>query len=89
MATLTVPLSRIEGHARAVINFRGGEVLSAHFQATELRGFELLIRACPRSRYLCSCRGFVASARRPTIWPPSRRWRMPAVSSHLPPPYRS
>jgi len=47
MATLTVPLSRIEGHARAVINFRGGEVLSAHFQATELRGFELLIQGVP------------------------------------------
>ena len=50
MATLTVPLSRIEGHARAVINFRGGEVLSAHFQATELRGFELLMQGVPASQ---------------------------------------
>jgi F420-non-reducing hydrogenase large subunit len=47
MATLTVPLSRIEGHARAVITFRGAEVLSARFQATEFRGFEALMRGVP------------------------------------------
>jgi F420-non-reducing hydrogenase large subunit len=47
MPTLTVPLSRIEGHARAVISFRGAEVLSAHFQATELRGFEVLMQGVP------------------------------------------
>jgi F420-non-reducing hydrogenase large subunit len=50
MPTLTVPLSRIEGHARVVINFRGGEVLSAHFQATELRGFEVLMQGVPAAQ---------------------------------------
>ncbi len=47
MATLTFPLSRIEGHARVVIEVRDGEVVSAHFQATELRGFEYLVRGAP------------------------------------------
>ena len=52
MATITVPLSRIEGHARAVIGYRGSEVLSAHFQATELRGFELLMQGVPAEQVL-------------------------------------
>ncbi len=47
MTTLTFPLSRIEGHARVVIEVREGAVLSAHFQATELRGFEYLIKGAP------------------------------------------
>jgi F420-non-reducing hydrogenase large subunit len=47
MPTLTVPLSRIEGHARVVIEFQGARVLSAHFQATELRGFEMLVQGVP------------------------------------------
>ena len=47
MPTLTVPLSRIEGHARVVINFSGGRVLSAHFEATELRGFEYFVQGAP------------------------------------------
>jgi len=47
MATLTFPLSRIEGHAQVVIEVRGSEVLSAHFQATEFRGFEYLVRGGP------------------------------------------
>ncbi len=47
MASLTIPLSRIEGHARVVIHFRGGEVLSAHFEATELRGFEAFVQGAP------------------------------------------
>jgi F420-non-reducing hydrogenase large subunit len=47
VATLTVPLSRIEGHARVAIEFRGDQVLSAHFQATELRGFEVLVQGVP------------------------------------------
>lgn len=47
MPTLTVPLSRIEGHARVVIEFRGARVLAAHFQATELRGFEMLVQGAP------------------------------------------
>ena len=47
MATLTVPLSRIEGHARVTIEFRGSETLSARFQATEKRGFELFCQGAP------------------------------------------
>ncbi len=47
MTTLTFPLSRIEGHARVVIEVRGGDVMSAHFQATELRGFEYLVQGAP------------------------------------------
>ena len=47
MTTLTFPLSRIEGHARVVIETRNGNVLSAHFQAMELRGFEHLVQGMP------------------------------------------
>ena len=47
MTTLTFPLSRIEGHARVVIEVQDGQVLSAHFQATEFRGFEHLVRGVP------------------------------------------
>jgi F420-non-reducing hydrogenase large subunit len=47
MPTLTVPLSRIEGHARASIEFRGDQVLAAHFEATEKRGFELFCQGAP------------------------------------------
>jgi F420-non-reducing hydrogenase large subunit len=44
MPTLTFPLSRIEGHARVVIDVEGGEVKSASFQATEFRGFKHLVK---------------------------------------------
>jgi len=47
MGTLTIPLSRIEGHARVVVHFRGEEVISAHFQATELRGFDYFVQGAP------------------------------------------
>lgn len=47
MTTLTFPLSRIEGHARVVIETQDGEVISAHFQAMELRGFEHLVLGTP------------------------------------------
>jgi len=47
MAKLTIPLSRIEGHARVVINMSGDRVISAHFQATELRGFERFVQGAP------------------------------------------
>lgn len=47
MVTLTFPLSRIEGHARVVIEARAGEVLSAHLEAMEFRGFEYLTRGVP------------------------------------------
>ncbi len=47
MTTLTFPLSRIEGHARVEIEVQDGEVLSAHFQATEWRGFQYLVQGAP------------------------------------------
>lgn len=47
MATLTFPLSRMEGHARVIVEVSQGKVISAHFQATEYRGFELLVLGGP------------------------------------------
>jgi F420-non-reducing hydrogenase large subunit len=47
MATLTFPLTRMEGHARVEIEVRNGEVLAARFQATEYRGFEHLVLGGP------------------------------------------
>jgi F420-non-reducing hydrogenase large subunit len=47
MPTLTFPLSRIEGHARVVLEIRDGQVQAAYFQATEIRGFELLVQGTP------------------------------------------
>ena len=47
MTRLLFPLSRIEGHARVAIEVQEGEVLSAEFQATELRGFEYLVQDAP------------------------------------------
>jgi F420-non-reducing hydrogenase large subunit len=47
MPTLNFPLSRIEGHAQVVIEVQAGEVVSAHFQAIEFRGFEYLVQGIP------------------------------------------
>ncbi len=47
MTTLTFPLSRIEGHARVEIETEAGEVLDAHFQAVELRGFRHFVQGTP------------------------------------------
>ena len=47
MTTITFPLSRIEGHARVIIETHNGDVISAHFQAMELRGFEHLVQGTP------------------------------------------
>lgn len=47
MTLLIFPLSRIEGHAQVVIEEIAGEVLSAHFQATEMRGFEHFCQGVP------------------------------------------
>ncbi len=47
MATLTFPLSRIEGHARVVIEVHGGEIVSAHFEAMEIRGFRYFVLGVP------------------------------------------
>jgi F420-non-reducing hydrogenase large subunit len=47
MTTLTFPLSRIEGHARVQMETEAGEVLEAHFQAVELRGFRHFVQGTP------------------------------------------
>ncbi len=47
MMTLIFPLSRIEGHAQVVIEVEAGEVLTAHFQATEFRGFQHFVQGVP------------------------------------------
>ena len=47
MAMLTFPLSRIEGHARVVIETHQGEVVSAYFEAMEVRGFEHFVKGVP------------------------------------------
>jgi len=47
MPTLTFPLSRIEGHAQVVIEVQGGQVVSAHFEAMEIRGFRYFVQGVP------------------------------------------
>ncbi len=47
MATFTFPLSRIEGHAQVVIEVHGGEIISAHFEAMEIRGFRYFVQGVP------------------------------------------
>jgi coenzyme F420-reducing hydrogenase alpha subunit len=47
MPTLTFPLSRIEGHAQVVVEVHRGQVISAHFQAMEFRGFEFFVQGTP------------------------------------------
>jgi coenzyme F420-reducing hydrogenase alpha subunit len=47
MPTLIFPISRIEGHAQVVIDTHGDEVVSAHFQATEFRGFDYFVQGIP------------------------------------------
>jgi F420-non-reducing hydrogenase large subunit len=47
MTILTFPMSRIEGHARVVIEEEGGVVQSADFQAMELRGFRYFVVGTP------------------------------------------
>jgi F420-non-reducing hydrogenase large subunit len=47
MATLSFPLSRIEGHASVEIEVRNGKVISTRFQAEELRGFNYLVQGVP------------------------------------------
>jgi F420-non-reducing hydrogenase large subunit len=50
MTKLIFPLSRIEGHAKVSIEEINGKVLSAHFQATELRGFDQFVQGIPASQ---------------------------------------
>jgi len=47
MTSLIFPLSRIEGHARVVIEIDGEEILSARFEAMEYRGFERFLIGTP------------------------------------------
>jgi F420-non-reducing hydrogenase large subunit len=47
MTGLVFPLSRIEGHARVIIEVQEGQVLSAHFQAMEMRGFQYFVQGIP------------------------------------------
>ncbi len=47
MTTLRFPLSRIEGHARVEIEVQDGQVVSAQFQAIELRGFRYFVQGTP------------------------------------------
>ena len=47
MTTITYPLSRIEGHARVVVDVNEGEVTAADFQALEVRGFRYFVRGIP------------------------------------------
>ncbi len=47
MTTITYPLSRIEGHARVVIDIHDDEVFRADFQAMEMRGFSYYVQGIP------------------------------------------
>jgi F420-non-reducing hydrogenase large subunit len=47
MATLVFPLSRIEGHARVIIEVQDGQAVAARLEATEFRGFEYFVRGVP------------------------------------------
>lgn len=47
MTTITYPLSRIEGHARVVIDIHDNEVFRADFQAMEMRGFSHYVQGVP------------------------------------------
>jgi len=47
MTTLTFPLSRIEGHAQVVIELHGSEIVSARFEAMEIRGFRYFVQGVP------------------------------------------
>ena len=47
MTTLRFPLSRIEGHARVEMEVQDGRVVSAQFQAIELRGFRYFMQGTP------------------------------------------
>jgi len=45
--TIQFPISRIEGHAKVVVNLDHGKVLSARFLAQEYRGFEQFLKGMP------------------------------------------
>ena len=45
--TLRFPLSRIEGHARVEMEVQDSKVVSAQFQAIEMRGFKYFVQGTP------------------------------------------
>ncbi|WP_419174126.1 Ni/Fe hydrogenase subunit alpha [Desulfosediminicola sp.] len=45
--TIQFPISRIEGHAKVVVNLDHGKVLNARFLAQEYRGFEQFLKGMP------------------------------------------
>jgi len=47
MPTLVFPLSRIEGHARVIIEVQSGQVVATRMESTEFRGFEHFVRGVP------------------------------------------
>lgn len=47
MTTLRFPLSRIEGHARVEMEVQDGQVVTAQFQAIEMRGFRYFMLGTP------------------------------------------
>lgn len=47
MPSITYPLSRIEGHARVVVDYEDGQVTTTDFQAMELRGFRYFVQGVP------------------------------------------
>lgn len=47
MTTLHFPMSRIEGHAKVIVDIEGSNVRSARFQAMEYRGFEQFLKGMP------------------------------------------
>lgn len=47
MTTLRFPLSRIEGHARVEMEVQDGKVVTAQFQAIEMRGFRYFMLGTP------------------------------------------
>ena len=72
MAILRFPLSRIEGHARVEMEVHDGQVMTAHFQAIEMRGFRYFMQGTsaeqmpvivPRICGVCSTAHHVASVK--------------------------
>lgn len=47
MTTIHFPMSRIEGHAKVVVDMEDGQVRSARFRAMEYRGFEQFLQGMP------------------------------------------
>jgi len=83
MTTITYPLSRIEGHARVVIDIHDNEVFRADFQAMEMRGFGHYVRGIPAEQITVIVPEFAGSAPLPTKSPRSKPLRT-SLASPLP-----